>query len=317
MTMTDLSQLPAPSVVESLDYESIYQAMLADLRRLCPDWTADLESDPAVKLLEVAAYMNVLLRARVNDAARAVMLAYADGSDLVHLAALFGVSRLEGEMDDRLRMRVQMAPEGFSTAGPELAYAAHVLSVSNEVKDVTVSAPRFDSVAVSDAVRALLPDNAMVLVCTDSAGLDHPVPGMVKVVALAVPSETNPHGMPCHRLREQIEIALSDDNVRPLTDIPVLVMPDIRLYTIRADLYIASGPDAEVTRQRALASLQTFVDQQFGLGKSVTVSALHAALHQQNVLRVELIDPSTNILLAPHQAAHCTGFEIRIAGVES
>ena len=34
----------------------------------------------------------------------------------------YGVERLEGEKDDRLRMRGQMALDGFSTAGPIDAY---------------------------------------------------------------------------------------------------------------------------------------------------------------------------------------------------
>jgi phage-related baseplate assembly protein len=79
----DLSQLPAPEVVEPLDFEVIYQDLLATFRALMGEgWTAPLESDPVVKLLELAAYREVQLRARINDAARAVLLAYAVGADL-------------------------------------------------------------------------------------------------------------------------------------------------------------------------------------------------------------------------------------------
>ncbi len=71
----DLSRIDPPEVVESLDFEAIYQEMMDEFRRLYPDWTAALESDPVVKLLEVAAYREMLVRARINDAARAVMQA--------------------------------------------------------------------------------------------------------------------------------------------------------------------------------------------------------------------------------------------------
>ena len=70
----DLSRLPAPTVVEAIDYEMVLAALKADLVARWPDYTADLESDPAIKLLEVAAYREVLLRQRVNDAARAVLV---------------------------------------------------------------------------------------------------------------------------------------------------------------------------------------------------------------------------------------------------
>ena len=95
--MIDLSQLPAPQIIETLDYETIRDQMLAHLAELLPGWTAsDLESDPAVKILEVAAYRELLLRQRVNEAARGVMLAFAAGSDLDQLAAFPNVQRLEG-----------------------------------------------------------------------------------------------------------------------------------------------------------------------------------------------------------------------------
>ena len=93
----DLSRLPAPTVVEAIDYETVLAALKADLVARWPDYTADLESDPAIKLLEVAAYREVLLRQRVNDAARAVLVATAIGSDLDHLGALLNVARLEVE----------------------------------------------------------------------------------------------------------------------------------------------------------------------------------------------------------------------------
>ena len=48
-------------------------------------FTALVESDPAWTILEVAAYRELLLRQRINDASRAVMLAFATGADLEHL----------------------------------------------------------------------------------------------------------------------------------------------------------------------------------------------------------------------------------------
>jgi phage-related baseplate assembly protein len=45
-------------------------------------------------LLEENCYRELLLRQRVNEAARAVMVAYSVGSDLDQLAANFNVERL-------------------------------------------------------------------------------------------------------------------------------------------------------------------------------------------------------------------------------
>src|SRR5688572_21280727 len=75
-TAVDLSRLPAPAVVEQLDFEVIFSAMLADLRARDPQFTAITESDPAYKLLQVCAYREMIVRQRCNEACRAIMLAY-------------------------------------------------------------------------------------------------------------------------------------------------------------------------------------------------------------------------------------------------
>jgi len=64
----DLSRLPAPDVVAPLDYEAIRSQLIADFRARWPGFDALVESDPAIKLLEVAAYRELLLRAAINDA---------------------------------------------------------------------------------------------------------------------------------------------------------------------------------------------------------------------------------------------------------
>ncbi len=95
--LIDLSKLPPPQLIEELDYELILTEMRDKLRELLPEWTGyELESDPANKVLEVAAYREMLLRQRVNEAARSVMVAFARGTDLDHLAAFYPERRLEG-----------------------------------------------------------------------------------------------------------------------------------------------------------------------------------------------------------------------------
>ena len=89
----DVTALPTPAVIETLDYEAVLASLRADLLRLYPvaAEVIDLESEPLTKLLQVAAYRELLIRARINDAARAVMLAYATDADKRNtLQALLG-----------------------------------------------------------------------------------------------------------------------------------------------------------------------------------------------------------------------------------
>lgn len=85
----DLSQLPAPSVVEPLDYEQIFIERKAYAVSLWPAdqqaevaATLELESEPLTKLLQENAYRETIWRQRVNEAALANMLASAQGADL-------------------------------------------------------------------------------------------------------------------------------------------------------------------------------------------------------------------------------------------
>jgi hypothetical protein len=76
-TAIDLSRLAPPTVVEQLSYEDIRAAIVARLLADAARFDATVTSDPAVKVLEVVAYREMLIRQQFNERARQVMLAYA------------------------------------------------------------------------------------------------------------------------------------------------------------------------------------------------------------------------------------------------
>lgn len=294
-TPIDLSTLPPPNVVESLSFETIFAEMLADLRQRDPTFTALVESDPAYKVLEVATYRELLIRQRVNDGARAVMLAYATGSDLEQLAGLFGVTRKlidagdanalppvppTYETDASLRFRTQLALEGLSTAGPIGAYQFHALAVAG-VKDVGVQGP---------------PD-------TD--------PGDVLVTILA----DDGNGAADSNLIAAVLAALNGEDVRPLTDQVTVQSATITEYEIIATLYVLPGPDPELVRTAALASVQAFVSAQHKVGADIRLSALYAALHVGGVERVTLSAPGVvaDLLCDAEHAPFCTDITLNTA----
>ncbi|MFL8014154.1 baseplate assembly protein, partial [Xanthomonas vasicola] len=153
-TAVDLSKLQAPDLIETLAFEAIFAEALAQFRRLMPEFSALTEADPVYKLLQLFAARELLLRQRANDKAQQTMQAFATGTNLDHLGAQFGVARLvldpgqpdngippSYESDVDFRRRIQLAPEGFSVAGPEGAYIYHVLSASADVMDASATSP--------------------------------------------------------------------------------------------------------------------------------------------------------------------------------
>ncbi|MFY9328501.1 MAG: baseplate J/gp47 family protein [Georgfuchsia sp.] len=299
----DLSLLPPPDVVEALSFEAILEGHKQRLIDLYPveDQAAiaavlALESEPLTRFLEVVGYYELTLRARINDAARQVMLAYASGANLDHLAALLGVERLvidagdpaadppippTYESDSALRLRTQLAPEGMSTAGPRMSYIYHARSASAQVRD---------------------------------AYAERTLPGLVRVVILAQPSAENPDGVPGAPLLDTVAAALSADDIRPVCADVNVEAATVVPYAIAATLYLQDGPDQSVVLAAAQAAALVYADTQFALGRDIAVSGLHAALHRPGVVRVDLTSPADGLIITNDHAARCTGIALNNGG---
>lgn len=274
-TAIDLSAMTPPDIIETLDYEAIVKDMRDDLVARFPAIVGviDLESEPARKLIEAFAYRELLLRARINDAARAVLLASSYGSNLDHLGALFATARQAGEDDERFRRRIQLAPEAFSVAGPEGAYQYHALTVAPWARDVS-------------AIKTS--------------------PGTVRVTMLK--AGANP--VPTADELQAVLIALRDGNVRPLTDVVHVLPPQVVPVTIEARLTLYPGPDQTLVRTRALAALTEWVERNRMLGMNLRRSAIFARLHQEGVHSVELLSPVEDVVLDQTQVYAVTAIAV-------
>lgn len=270
ISAVDLSQLPPPTVVETLSYESILAQMVADLRLRDPEFTALVESDPAFKVLEVCAYREVLLRARVNAASISRLLAFAEGADLDHMAAGRGLTRLVVipgnpdavppiadvmESDAALKRRYLLLFEAYTTAGSRGSYIFHALSASGDVLD---------------------------------ADPDVPEPGQVVVTVLS----NSGNGTPSAELLAAVEGALSEETVRPLTDYVSVRAVSLVEVEIDAKLFIARGPDAAVVMDAARSALDALVASAKRIRAPLPLSAIYAALQQPGVIRVQLNAPT-------------------------
>ncbi|BBF92356.1 baseplate assembly protein [Blastochloris tepida] len=273
-TTIDLSQLPAPQLIEALDAESYVAAAIADFRAAWPAYDALLLSDPFQKFIRVLAYREVLLRNRVNAAARSVMLAFAAGSDLDHLAAIFGVGRMvltpataiepaAMESDERFRRRIQLAPDAYSTAGARGAYIYHALTRSPDVADAWAWSPRDGHVHVAVAGAAGTP------------------------VADAVIADL---------------IALFDrDDVRPLTDVVTVRRAEPVTVDVAGTLIVPRGPDPTLIRTAAEAAVRAYGAERCRIGQIFYALGAAAAAKVGGVDNVVLSAPAADIVCADHQ----------------
>ncbi|MHC5192733.1 baseplate J/gp47 family protein [Pseudomonas frederiksbergensis] len=293
----DLAQLPAPQIVEQIDFEQILAERKAYAISLWPvEEQAEiaarlaLESEPLTKLLEENAYRETVWRQRVNEASVANMLALAKGTDLENIAANYNVARLVVqeakpsaippvplvmESDDSLRERAQMAWEGLSTAGSRNSYIFHARSADGQVADATAESPSPAAVVV--IVQSLLGD-----------------------------------GTASPALLASVKTYLSDDDRRPVADRLTVQGADIINYQVKAKLYMLSnGPESELALAAAKTSLLKFVNQRRRLGLEVSESIVHASLHVEGVRKV-VLQNWQDIVATPYQAPFCTDIDLSL-----
>lgn len=293
-TGVDLSRLPPPSAVEELDFETLRTAWLEQFLVLASDaeiaFNATLESDPVIKLIELGAYREMVWRASRNAGLRAVMAAYATGSDLDNIAALFGVERYiivpantqTGapavlESDDDFRRRMVLAPEGFSVAGPRGAYVFHALSADNNVLDAS---------AIS------------------------PTPGQVVVTVLSRIGS----GVPSAPILAAVSAALSAEDVRPITDQVTVQAATMVNFAISATLTYYLGPDKSVVTANALSALNAYLAANRRLGRSITRAGIIGAIMVEGLQNVVLASPSADLPFTSAQAGNCTGITLADGG---
>ncbi|SEK13043.1 baseplate J/gp47 family protein [Paraburkholderia diazotrophica] len=297
-TPIDLSRLSSPDIVETIDYETLLAERKAALVALYPaDKQAEvaaalaLESEPMNIHLQENAYREVVLRQRVNDAARSIMLAYAKGTTLEHLAALFEIERLTitpadpandidavYENDTDLRARTQLAPQGFSVAGPEGAYISHARNADGRVLDAS---------AVS------------------------PAPCEVVVTVLSREGD----GTADETLVDKVKAALAADNVRPLTDFVDVRSATIKRYAVRATLVFFAGPDRAVALAEANKRVKAYTEEMHKLGMAITLDGVYAAARAPGVQKVLLTEPAADIPATKQEAPYCTAIELVDGGI--
>ena len=241
-----LSKLPDPTIIDALDFEAMYDATTADfLTRWAARRAADpslpeittlcLESDSMVVELEAYIGREAKLRQRVNEAARAQLLAFAEGNDLEHLAAFYDVYRMAGEGDDRLRQRIILEIQGRSSGGPPARYKAVAMAADIRVASVNIYRN-----------------------------------GRSPVINVAIYS-TAPDGVASADLIAKVQSALESDKVQLVNDTIVVASAVRNVVNLAADIWLL--PDADdATVTRASTELRTAWAAEQALGRDLNVS---------------------------------------------
>lgn len=297
LNQIELSKLPTPDVLETLSFETVLKEIQDDFLKIAPEFeeVINLESEPILKQLELIAYIKLQMIQKINNSAKAVMLAHATNADLDHLAANEGVARLllqAGdinalpplspifESNDDLRDRTQLAQESRTNAGPNGAYVFFARSAHGNVLDVSV-------------IRK--------------------VPGTV-MLDIYILSRVN-QGIADQALLDAVSVALDSETVLPLCDRITVYPCTIIEYQISATLYFSAGPDRQVSMDTARSSIELYTQNQQRIGRDINLSAIYAALHVSGVEKVDIAGPVSDLVLTNTTAPRCTQITLIDGGI--
>lgn len=183
----------------------------------------------------------------------------------------------DAESDERMKERIRLAPESFSTAGSKGAYRLHVLSAHPSIVDVNIQRGSSGEVLIFPLV--------------DS-------------------------GDPSQAVLDLVEATLSDEKVRPISDTVNVQAPTRVDFSIVANVTLFSDADQDFVVSTIASRLAAYtVMLRVKLGRDpVPSQIIGVAATVEGVYEVSL--PSPALIAIPSNAyANCTNVTINVVGV--
>lgn len=179
--------------------------------------------------------------------------------------------------------RIRLAPNSFSVAGPEKAYAYHAKSVNSAIVDVCIESP---------------------------------TPGEVDVYVLLNGGE-----LPQKETLDQIEARLRAGDIRPLTDYVKVLAPTASNYSIVLDYWISKedqfkAAEIKAAVEKAVESYRVW--QQSKIGRDIAPEKLTQLVVSAGACRIDssTMKPSAFKSLTRSQVAQCTSVQINYKGLK-
>lgn len=301
-TVVQPSLLPQPQLLQSIDTETIISARMARFKALWSQYdppnaaqydVGQLEFDPIRILCENNTFFEMMLRDRVNQAVRGVMLAFSVGTDTDGLGSNYpyGGTRLDGETDDAYKMRLWNSPSIFSLNGPgQGTYESYVywtLSAPmptgfNRIRHAAALTTRGTGVVTIPIIQ----ENSIVKRSVDfftgdllavDTGDPRPTPEQITAVYVYLTDPTAAR--------------------KGLTDV-INVLPAKVIHTdVIVDIITFPGVDKASTMEESMVALLAFIDGIRWLGGDLTMMGMEAALAQQGVYNVNFHAPAGDIVV--------------------
>jgi len=322
----NLAALAPPTAVEAISFETLRTARLGDFaaraaaRGIAYD-VGVLETDPIVINQEAGGYREMLLRQRIDDAVKAVLLPTAVDTDLDDLGAQYGCQRLVVipaagniaavmEGDDPFRGRIQMAWEALSVAGPPGAYEFLAASASGLVIDARCYGAEYPGFVNPGQV-------VVTLLSLEAGGLASAA--TLNAVASAFAAYAIRTGNPQPASADTVvwnRANAAGQAARPLNDQVFVEVAQIVRYQIAGTLLVPPGPDASIILGQAQTRANAYALARYRVGAGATLAGIEAALGVPDANGVSqltdvlLTSPPASVGPTPRCVPLCTGISL-------
>lgn len=204
------------------------------------------------------------------------------------------------------RLRIRNAPESFSVAGPDGAYAFWAKTASADIIDVAVWMPPLDASLFRQFLTEIFASVSIIMDITEEIAK----PWKDRFNALCIESGTGPGNVnvvplltggkiPTQEIKDAVLSILTDNTRRPLTDFVHVLDPAPVWYDISATYWIAKDDAADsVAIQAAVTeAVEGYrLWQRSRLGLDILPSELHRRMMNAGARRVVIESPVYTVL---------------------
>jgi len=217
------------------------------------------------------------LRDRVNQAAKAVTLAFASGSDLDAIASRYpgGMPRLTDEDDDHFRMRVWLSPNTLSPHGTYEAYTFWAMTAAPTLRDATATAVR----GTPNVTITIMADGTEVTVGDNGKSIT-----------------SFPSPIPSNDDLDAVRLYVADESRKGLTDVVFVRKPKIINVNYDISIWLFPGWDEKSLMAEIWKKVAALIEKQRWLGYSHMQAAVESACMIAGVYNCKVNSPDDTVV---------------------
>jgi phage-related baseplate assembly protein len=302
----DLSKIPPPEIVTELSFERNLERIVEKLKATFEGWKA-AQSDPFYKTAEVVSSEVFQLQGRINESIRQCMIAFARGSNLDQLGAIFKLLRAVVEIlpdgtviyedDESFRAAIITAFDQYSTAGTRNGYLYWLRRTSTEIdsgiraeaKKLREEGKASEAEALEKGILNAIDFNVFPTASDEDPEKDKLIMRDGRISGIAFFLNQTELGDLSKRVELIRDRMIQGDHV-PLNDRLEVLPAEVIQKNIIAKLYVPNGPDPKVFEELAQSGARRFLAENTKIGKRISLSGLYSKLHVDGIIRVELLE---------------------------